>query len=170
MTIPIKFMDIVARLNMTAHPEGGYFTETYRSAETMDLRDRGRRAWGTSIYFLMPRGQISKLHRLTSDEIWHYHQGDTITVLIITSNGQLQKHLVGPIQSGEERPQVIIPKGSWFGAIHEGQPHNGYTLVGCTVSPGFDFADFELAKRESLLKAFPKASSETREWILKLSD
>ncbi len=160
------FLKIVSRLKMTPHPEGGYFVETWRSEESTNIKNRGTRQLGTSIYFLMPYGQTSKFHRLTSDEIWHFHQGDEISVVLLQSDGSLEKKVVGPVGSGNSLPQVVIPKNTWFGAIHEGQPHHGYTLVGCTVSPGFEFSDFELAKRDDLLKDF---SQTNHDWIDKLT-
>ena len=170
MTTVESFRDIISTLQMQPHPEGGYYSETYRSSEKGQFSDRGLRSAGTSIYFLMPSGKISKFHRLASDEIWHFHQGDNITVVMITSEGTIRRHVVGPVGRDHARPQVIIPKNTWFGAVHEGTTSCGYTLVGCTVSPGFEFTDFELASKEQLIKSFPHAGPETRDWISRLSD
>ena len=145
------------------------FPETYRCSDSVTLTQHGRRSLGTSIYFLLSRGEISHFHRLASDEIWHFHQGDPVTVVMIKPNGQIEKSAVGPVGSGDARPQVIIPKETWFGAIHENEHTHGYTLVGCTVTPGFDFADFEMATRTGLLEKFKGASSETIDLILKLT-
>lgn len=154
---------------MTPHPEGGFYSETYRCGESLRIADQGDRSLGTSIYFLLPRGDVSHFHRLRSDEIWHFHQGDPVTVVMIKPNGSVQKVVVGPVAKGGARPQLLIPKGTWFGAIHENEHHHGYTLVGCTVTPGFDFSDFEMATRARLLDEFKSASSETIDSILKLT-
>jgi predicted cupin superfamily sugar epimerase len=165
-----NFKDVISSLQMIPHPEGGYYAETYRASERGQFTDRGLRSAGTSIYFLMPRGDVSKFHRLASDEIWHFHQGDPITVVTISTQGTIRRDVVGPVGLGEAKPQVIIPKNTWFGAMHEGPTNHGYTLVGCTVSPGFEFTDFELASKKELMKSFADASPETHEWISRLSD
>lgn len=161
--------ELTRRLNMTAHPEGGYFVETWRSVEACQLPTLGRRNLGTCIYFLMPYGQVSKFHRLTADEIWHFYQGDPITVLTLDPDRGLQKHLVGPIGTAHAAPQLVIPQGTWFGALHEETGRHGYTLVGCTVSPGFEFQDFELAKREQLLAEYAAQDSRTKNFIRDLT-
>ena len=161
--------EIISTLRMTPHPEGGFYSEKYRCGESLRIADQGHRSLGTSIYFLLPRGDISHFHRLRSDEIWHFHQGDPVTVVMIKPNSSIQKVVVGPVGSGDAKPQVIIPKGTWFGAIHENEHQHGYTLVGCTVTPGFDFSDFEMAARTRLLDEFKNASSETIDSILKLT-
>jgi predicted cupin superfamily sugar epimerase len=169
MTSQLGFDLLVAKLQLKPHPEGGFYRETYRAQGDAEFREHGRRVAGTSIYFLMPRGDVSRFHRLASDEIWHFYQGDSITVVMITTEGRIVKKTVGPVGAGDAQPQVVIPENTWFGAIHEGPVSNGYTLVGCTVSPGFEFKDFELASRSQLLSTFAGASPETREWISKLT-
>jgi predicted cupin superfamily sugar epimerase len=164
-----NFSEIVSKLEMSQHPEGGFFVETWRSAESTNISGRGLRHLGTSIYFLMPHGKVSKFHRLSSDEIWHFHQGDEISVILLHSNGTIEKRIVGPIGQKNAIPQAIIPKNTWFGATHEQPPCHGYTLVGCTVSPGFEFSDFELGDRKSLLEEFSRAHQSTRDWIEKLT-
>lgn len=161
--------DVITTLKMTEHPEGGFYTETYRCRESITLDGLGRRALGTSIYFLLPRGDISHFHRLASDEVWHFHQGDSVTVVMIRPNGIIEKSIVGSVGNMDARPQLVIPKGTWFGAVHQGEGSHGYTLVGCTVTPGFDFSDFEMATRSDLLEEFSRTSSETTEWIIKLT-
>jgi uncharacterized protein len=102
----------------------------------------------TAIYFLLQAGEVSALHRLRSDEVWHFHTGSTLLVIELTAAGPLLEHRLGlDVESGEQL-QVVIPAGSWFGARVAGGA--GFTLVGCTVAPGFDFADFELAGRDAL--------------------
>ncbi|MEM0997638.1 MAG: cupin domain-containing protein [Bacteroidota bacterium] len=150
----------IVKFGMQAHPEGGYFAETYRSSESLPgdaLPNRygGARALGTSIYFLVPPGQCSKLHRLRTDEVWHYHAGGAMHLWLIHPTGHLEELLVGP-----DGPfQVVVPRGCWFGAHPES---GGYSLVGCTMAPGFDFADFGLGEREALLAAYPEHAAVIR--------
>lgn len=169
MTKQLTHQELVVTLKMMPHPEGGYFSETYRCNDSVNLEQYGDRALGTSIYFLLPRGDVSHFHRLRSDEIWHFHQGDNISVVILKSDGSVEKVIAGPVGKDGARPQVIIPKGTWFGAIHEAEHSHGYTLVGCTVTPGFDFADFEMATRTGLLQEFKGSQREAIDWILKLT-
>ncbi|GAB4036419.1 cupin domain-containing protein [Spirosoma jeollabukense] len=149
-------------LNMLPHPEGGYFAETYRSAETISqaaLPDRfnGARAFGTAIYFLLERHHISALHRIQSDEIWHFYEGGTLEVSVISPTGELTIIRLGRNPDQNEVFQAVVPAGSWFGS----KPAVGtdFSLVGCTVAPGFDFADFEMADRATLLAEFPQHRS-----------
>lgn len=169
MMQPLTHQNIISALKMTRHPEGGFYSETYRCGESVNLDRRTRRSLGTSIYFLLSLGDISHFHRLASDEIWHFHQGDPVTVVMIKPTEDVEKVVVGPVGQGDARPQVIIPKGTWFGAIHEEHPVHGYTLVGCTVTPGFDFSDFEMGSRACLLAQFSGSSAQTTDWILKLT-
>ncbi len=146
------------RLQLQSHIEGGAFREIYRSElllpkELLKAGHKGDRAASTSIYFLLEHGQFSALHRIASDELWHHYDGACLYIYEIKQDGQLVKHLLGKDFDKGERPQVIIPAGSWFGSRVEQE--NSYTLCGCTVAPGFDFEDFDLANRENLLAAFP---------------
>ena len=156
----------IQHLQLTAHPEGGYFSEVYRSADSIlpeGLPKRyttGRRA-GTSIYFLLNGEEFSAFHRLKSDEIWHFHTGSSATIYIIAPNGELTERHIGPkIETGEQF-QVVIPSGHWFGA-RVNDPE-GFILVGCTVSPGFEFEDFELADYPTLSAEFPRHKALIRE-------
>ena len=147
----------IERLNLVPHPEGGYFRESYRAgeelpAEALPPRYGGARALATAIYFLLPGTDFSALHRLRSDELWHFYAGSPLTVHVISPGGHTPWRL-GPDFERGERFQALAPAGSWFGA--ELDDREGYALVGCTVAPGFDFADFELGKRDELLRAFP---------------
>lgn len=149
----------VNTLNMLPHPEGGYFAETYRSAETISqaaLPDRFNeaRAFGTAIYFLLENHHISALHRIQSDEIWHFYDGGTLEVSVISPTGKLTIIRLGRNLNQGEVFQAVVPAGSWFGS----KPAVGtdFSLVGCTVAPGFDFADFEMADRATLLAEFPQ--------------
>jgi predicted cupin superfamily sugar epimerase len=151
----------IDQFGMQAHPEGGYFAETYRSegvipGEVLPDRYTGSRTFGTSIYFLVPKGQCSKLHRLQTDEVWHYHAGGTMLISLIHPDGRAESLRIGP--GGPF--QAVVPAGCWFGARPE---NSGYSLAGCTMAPGFDFADFEMGERAGLLAAFPEHEDLIRE-------
>jgi predicted cupin superfamily sugar epimerase len=129
--------DIVARLDLKPHPEGGHYRETFRDCRL----DEDGRARSTAIYFLLSRGERSRWHRIDSAEIWHYYAGDALTLRIADDGGQRVVRL-GSGLAADERPQAIVPAQAWQAAESTGD----WTLVGCTVAPGFDFARFELAK------------------------
>jgi predicted cupin superfamily sugar epimerase len=159
--------DLIRQLALTKHPEGGWYRETYRSDETIKadaLPDRftGKRSFSTAIYFLLQSGDISALHRIKSDEIWHYHSGVPLTVHVITPQGRYLPSFLGSDIASGDSFQCVVPAGSWFGAEVSGE---GYSIVGCTVSPGFDFSDFEMGNRETLMQQFP----EQAEIILRLT-
>jgi len=127
--------DIISRLGMKPHPEGGHYVETFR-----DECESGGRAASTAIYFLLQRGERSHWHRIDAVEIWHYYAGDALTLAIADGAGATEITL-GPDLERGERPQAIVPAGAWQAAQSQG----AWTLVGCTVAPGFDFRKFELA-------------------------
>ncbi|HVM84563.1 MAG TPA: cupin domain-containing protein [Candidatus Binatia bacterium] len=159
---------IVEKLNLTPHPEGGWFRETYRAAEqiaaaALPRRFDGPRAISTAIYYLLEAGQCSKLHRIRSDEVWHFYAGGALIVVEIAADGTLRETRLGPDLEAGDVAQHVVPAGAWFGA-HPAEG-TGFALVGCTVAPGFDFADFELAERGRLLAAYPGL----RERILRLT-
>lgn len=152
--------DLVARLDLKPHPEGGFYRETYRSPGVVPRAALGPafggdRAHATAILFLLPAGAKSRLHRIKSDELWHFHLGGPLTVASISPSGAVSETILGPDLSAGHQLQHAVPAGSWFGAY----PGLGaaFSLVGCTVSPGFDFADFELGRRDELLREFPRA-------------
>lgn len=149
---------LIKQLELEKHPEGGWYRETYRSAEVvrgngLPARFAGDRSFCTAIYFLLQSGQISALHRIKSDEMWHFYAGEPLTVHVITSSGDYYPLKLGYNISGGEVFQGVVQTGCWFGAEVSG---DSYSLVGCTVAPGFDFADFEMGSREQLLKEFPE--------------
>lgn len=135
----------IQTLQLQKHPEGGYYRETYR-----DAREINGRACSTAIYFLLPAGEVSALHRLKSDEVWHFYAGHELTLHILDPAGNYTTQTVGPASF-----QAVVPAGHWFGATVE----RGYALVGCTVAPGFYFRDFELADRAEWLRRFPQHRS-----------
>lgn len=150
----------IEKLDMIAHPEGGFYKETFVSEETitdgdLDVNFNGTRDLWSSIYFLLRDGEVSNFHRLKSDEMWYYHSGSPLTIYMISPEGELTEKQLGlDIEKGE-MPQVLVPKNYIFGsAMNEG----GYALVGCMVSPGFQFEDFELFSREELIEKYPSHS------------
>ncbi len=149
----------IDHLQLSKHPEGGYFKEVYRSNEFVNkksLPDRyaSFRSFSTSIYFLLKSDEFSAFHRLKSDEIWHFYDGTTIVIVAISPDGILSKTYVGNNPDKGERFQLLIPKGYWFAAIVNKK--GSFSLVGCTVSPGFDFEDFEMGEKSELEKRFPQ--------------
>jgi predicted cupin superfamily sugar epimerase len=130
--------EIIARLELKPHPEGGHFRETFRDART----DTGGRSLSTAIYFLLARGERSHWHRIDAVEMWHYYAGDALTLRIADEDGQRTVTL-GPNLAAGEVPQAIVPPQAWQSAESTGE----WTLVGCTVAPGFEFAKFELAPK-----------------------
>jgi predicted cupin superfamily sugar epimerase len=172
MVVPTDVATLITRLGLTPHPEGGYFRETYRASETtaataLPRRFGGERSISTAIYFLLEAGQCSHLHRIRSDEVWHFYAGDPLIVVEINPAGGLKTTRLGGNLGGDPGTdtvhQHVVPAGSWFGAT----PAEGgrFALVGCTVAPGFDFADFELADRAALLGEYPRH----QDWIRRLT-
>jgi hypothetical protein len=131
--------DIIARLELKPHPEGGHYRETFRDKRC----DTSGRACSTAIYFLLARGERSHWHRIDAVEVWHYYAGDALTLQIADDSGQRSVRL-GPDLAAGQLPQAIVPSRAWQSAESTGD----WTLVGCTVAPGFDFAKFELAAKD----------------------
>ncbi|WBA43213.1 cupin domain-containing protein [Hymenobacter canadensis] len=147
--------DIIRHLHLTPHPEGGYYRETYRAAQTLKTADGSTRHLSTAIYYLLENDDKSHFHRIKSDELWFFHQGQPLEIILLTP-GQPTRLVLGSDLSRGELPQAVVPVDTWF-AAH--LPHRaGFALVSCTVAPGFDFADFELAERAALLAEFPQAA------------
>jgi predicted cupin superfamily sugar epimerase len=142
----------VAQLGLQPHPEGGWFSECYRS-QTRVTHGGQERLAATSIYFLLGFGAISRLHRLKFDELWYYHAGDALRVELLHGGGQRETVWLGPRAEAGERLQLVVPGGTVFGAR---AAEEGASLVGCMVAPAFEFADFEMPTRAQLLKDFPK--------------
>ena len=160
---------IIKRLDLKPHPEGGFYKETYRShgeikKDSLDINYEGKRNFSTCIYFLLTSDTFSAFHRIRQDEIWHFYDGSPIKLHTISENGVHSEFIIGNNLLQGETPQLIVPGGHWFGA--EVINKNSYSLVGCTVSPGFNFADFELPSREKLTSLFPKH----KQIIIKLSN
>lgn len=127
---------IIERLGLEPHPEGGHYRETWRADA-----DRGERAAGTAIYFLLAAGEVSRWHRVDAHEVWHYYAGSPLELLIEGGDGRIEPVILGADLPRGERPQQVVPAHRWQSARSLG----AWTLVGCTVSPGFEFSGFELA-------------------------
>jgi len=146
---------LVEVLELSPHPEGGWYRQVYRSEGEIPREilpvHAGPRPYGTAILFLITADNFSAFHRIASDEIWFHHDGDPVAIDTISPNGTHRRLRVGSVRDGE-KPQAVVPAGTWFASsVAEGS----WALVGCAVSPGFDFADFELAERQALVTAFP---------------
>ena len=157
----------IKQLNLEPHVEGGCFKANFASSENItssDLRTKfeGERILWTSIYFLLRDGEVSNFHRLKSDEMWYYHAGSPLTIYMISPEGELTTHELGLNIENGEVPQVLVPKNYIFGSAMNNE---GFSLVGCMVSPGFEFKDFELFKRQYLLDLYPQY----KEVIVKLT-
>jgi len=151
-------LDYMRALNLQPHPEGGWYRETYRSEETiaremLPERFSGPRPFATAIYFLLSADSFSALHRIRSDEQWHFYAGSSLTIHIIAPEGDYRALRLGNGVGRGESFQAVVPAECWFGATVE-MPGT-FSLVGCTVAPGFDFSDFELGRRSELLRLFP---------------
>ena len=133
----------IDKLAMLPHPEGGYYKENFRSETTFQFDGfEGERSICTSIYFLLEKGQTSALHRIKSEEIWYFHDGQTLEIIELDTNGNEMITRLGKDLLNGEMLQHVVPANTWFGARLT--PESDFCLVGCQVSPGFDFKDFEL--------------------------
>jgi hypothetical protein len=156
---------LIASLGLQPHPEGGHYKETYRAPLVIDVDGRTR-AVSTAIYFLLGRNEFSTLHRIRSDEVWHFYSGRDLEVVSFDDDGTVRRERVGSDPKTGAVPQLVVPAGRWFGARlaanaaddeddNDADDDEAYALVGCTVAPGFDFADFELGDRAALLARYP---------------
>jgi predicted cupin superfamily sugar epimerase len=149
----------IEKLGLEAHPEGGYFRQTYK-ADLMLVKDSlppefaGARAASTAIYFLLRGKEFSAFHRLRSDEVWHFYVGSTLVVHVIDEAGRYSEILLGNDPDAGEVLQAVVKAGCWFASrVKDGK---SFALVGCTVAPGFEFEDFEMGKREKLVREYPQ--------------
>lgn len=142
---------LVKKLGLEEHPEGGYFRQTYASDTVVNVEGyNGSRNISTAIYYMLVGGQFSAFHRIRSDEIWHHYAGGPITLHMIDKNGKLSRIKIG--RGGS--PQAVIRANTWFAAALDSRA--SYCLLGCTVSPGFDYRDWELGKRDELVRKYPR--------------
>ncbi len=158
--------ELIARLNLRPHPrEGAYFAETYRSGEEVAARAlppryAGARPLGTAIYFLITADHSSALHRLQTDEIYHFYLGDPVELLQLSGDGTGRLFTLGPNPFLGMQPQLVVPRGVWQGARL--RPGGRFALLGMTTAPGFDYADYEHGDRQQLLAAYPQFSEAIR--------
>ena len=151
-----KAKQYIKKLKLKKHPEGGYYEEVYRSGELilgehLPKRFKSSRSFSTSIYFLLVGKQFSAFHLLQSDELWHFYDGSDVIIYTINQKGKLSKRKIG--RREDCKFQITIEKNNWFAA--EVENRKSFALVGCTVSPGFDYNDFVIGQREELVKQFP---------------
>jgi uncharacterized protein len=152
---------LVKQLGLVPHPEGGYYKETYRSSEKIKKDSlpkgfSGERTISTAIYFLIEKDDFSALHKIKSDETWHFYVGDALEVIEIDEQGNLKTTWVGNMLEHGQFFQYTVKANTWFGSrVKQG---GSFSLVGCTVAPGFDFEDFEMGVRKDLITKFPSLS------------
>lgn len=154
-----KLDEIIQKLELKPHPEGGYFRETYRCKgeipkDCLGSEFSDKRNFSTCIYFLLTSDSFSAFHRIKQDEIWHFYYGSPICLHIINKEGVYSKVIIGNDFLEGQIPQFIVPAGDWFAATVLNS--ESFSLMGCTVSPGFDFDDFELPLRSELVTLFPE--------------
>ncbi len=150
---------LISKFDLTKHPEGGYFKETYRSEGIIENKNlpnkfQGNRNFSTSIYFLLTSEKFSAFHKINQDEIWHFYRGSSLKLHMISPQGAYSFIIIGNNIEANETPQFVVPAGYWFAA--EVINSDSYSFTGCTVAPGFDFNDFILPKRKELIELFPK--------------
>ena len=153
MNKPAKFW--IRKLKLDKHPEGGYYANTYRSDRNVNLPGyTGHRSTCTVIYYLLTGKQFASFHIMKSDEIWHFYSGSSLTLHIIDAKGKLKKSVLGPKFDAGEQFQVTVKSDCWFAAsVNE---KKSYSLVGCTVSPGFDYKDWKISSRKELTEIYPQ--------------
>jgi predicted cupin superfamily sugar epimerase len=149
----MNFAEIIELLNLEPHVEGGFYKETYHSQQLF-----GENSISTAIYYLLPKGEKSHFHRITSDEIWHFYLGGALEIVQISPEGDIKKIILGTDLTAGQVLQYCVPAHYWFGA--EPCAQTDFTLVGCTVAPGFSFNNFELGNQQELLQLFPDAEKE----------
>ncbi len=151
--------ELIRLLQLQPHPrEGGYFRETYRASEgypaaVLPQRYGGPRSASTAIYYLLTPGTCSALHRLATDEVFHFYLGSPVRMLQLLPDGQGREIVLGPDLLRGQSPQVVVPRGVWQGSLLE--PGGAFALLGCTVAPGFDYSDYEGGARAALLARYP---------------
>jgi len=155
----------IKTLELIKHPEGGYYKEIYRSDENipnqgLPKRYSGVRSFSTAIYFLLKNDDFSAFHLIKSDETWHFYKGCSLTLYLIDENSNLKEVYIGDNPQKEQVFQFTIPHNTWFAAsLNNEINENDFSLIGCTVAPGFDFRDFKLGERDKLIDMFPQYQS-----------
>lgn len=153
--------ELICSLGLEPHPEGGFFKETHRDVSCVEPEKRPgiTRPASTAIYYLLAGGDFSALHRIQSDEVWHFYEGHPLRVTTLSCDGELEHIVLGSDAARGQVYQAVVRAGLWFGARllpDESFSEEAYALVGCTVAPGFEFEDFELAQAEALINRFPE--------------
>jgi predicted cupin superfamily sugar epimerase len=154
--------DLIRLLQLQPHPkEGGYFRETYRATELLSVDSLpqhygGPRSVGTAIYYLLTATTYSALHRLQSDEVFHFYLGSPVRMLQLFPDGNARTIVLGPDLHAGQQVQVVVPRGVWQGSLLE--PDGDFALLGCTVAPGFDYADYEGGRRDELIAQYPQVA------------
>jgi uncharacterized protein len=147
---------VIAALNLKPHPiEGGYFRETYRCTESV-ARPAGARSLGTAIYYLLTPQTFSEMHRLPTDEVFHFYFGSPVRMLQLWPDGSGRTVVLGPDVLAGQQPQVVVPGGVWQGSLLE--PGGAFALLGATMAPGFDYADYQSGGRAELARAYPDSA------------
>jgi predicted cupin superfamily sugar epimerase len=152
----------IEKLQLQKHPEGGWFKEVYQSAEMIQVSAlpsgfSGDRSFSTSIYYLLEGGDFSAFHRIKSDELWHFYTGTSAIEIISIEEGKIKRHFLGDNPDQNQHFQIVVPKNTWFAARLINK--NGFALAGCTVSPGFNFDDFEMGT-EKLIEEYTELKKE----------
>jgi predicted cupin superfamily sugar epimerase len=161
--------ELIERLQLRPHPkEGGYFRETYRSsagvaAEHLPPGYTGPRSLGTAIYYLLTSDTISAMHRLPGDEIFHHYLGHAVEMLMLHPNGRSETVIIGSDIASGQRPQVVVPGGTWQGSrLAPATPAHAFALLGCTMAPGFDYADYAHGERDALTRQYAERAEHIR--------
>lgn len=154
-----RIRQLIQHYNLQPHPEGGWYTQTYKSkekiaADALPERFGASRVFSSAIYFLLEQGNFSAFHRIKSDECWHFYAGDPLLIYILEQHGELKIISLGNDIEKDHAFQYVVPANCWFAS----RPASGseYCFVGCTVSPGFEFDDFELANGNELSAMYPQ--------------
>ena len=155
----ISAQQLITLYNLQPHPEGGWYKETYQSNEQIDAaylpeRFSGSRAFSTAIYFLLAQGNFSAFHRIKSDECWHFYAGNPLVVYVLQQDGTLDEIMLGSDITNGQLFQYVVPANCWFAS--RPATDSKFCFVGCTVTPGFNFDDFELADADSLTALYPQ--------------
>ena len=162
----ISAQQLIALYNLQPHPEGGWYKETYQSKEQIDAdslpeRFGGSRAFSTAIYFLLEQGNFSAFHQIKSDECWHFYTGDPLVVYVLQQDGTLDEIMLGNDITNGQLFQYVVPANCWFAS--RPATDSKFCFVGCTVAPGFDFADFEMADAAVLSALYPQHQTAIQE-------
>lgn len=151
--------ELIKHHSLVQHPEGGWYKETYRSREivpsnALPERFTGSRSLSTAIFFLLEKGDYSAFHKIKSDECWHFYAGQTLLIHVIDADGKMEIIRLGNNTAKGDVFQYMVPAGCWFASIPAEE--SAFSFVGCTVSPGFDFDDFEMAAYSELSEEYPQ--------------